>query len=205
VIPAYNWHHCKSLFSVEIPHNVIEINKGAFYNCYCLRNVAIPANADVGYNIFIEEGMTPISDLRQLFGNSNARVIAALQHQCDRLTIHKLVYHLSYRKGVLQILITAINMTSGQRLTLNSILDPTGNEQLSSTCRMSACRFCCPNGDILCRVGDCRDTSLVMSPTQEKSCRQGVQNDTTFDDSQGIPDMSVILWLLFELKHKTLW
>ena len=25
---------------------------------------------------------------------------------------------------------------------------------LSSTCRMSACRFCCPNGDILCRVGD---------------------------------------------------
>ena len=22
--------------------------------------------------------------------------------------------------------------------------------ELSSTCRMSACRFCCPNGDILC-------------------------------------------------------
>ena len=115
VIPAYIWHHCKSLFSVEIPHKLIEINKGAFYNCYCLRNVAIPANADVGYNIFIEEGMTPISDLRQLFGNSNARIIAALQHQFDRLTIHKLVYYLSYHEGVLQILITAINMTSGQR------------------------------------------------------------------------------------------
>ena len=31
----------------------------------------------------------------------------------------------------------------------------------------------------------CRDTSLVMSQTQEKSCRQGVQNDTTFDDMSG--------------------
>ena len=42
---------------------------------------------------------------------------------------------------------------------------------LSSTCRMSACRFCCPNGDILCRVGDMlrhvaghvADTRKVMS------------------------------------------
>jgi len=37
---------------------------------------------------------------------------------------------------------------------------------------------------------------------KKMSCRQGVQNDTTFDDCQGIPDMSVISWLLFELKHK---
>jgi hypothetical protein len=54
------------------------------------------------------------------------------------------------------------------------------NPMLSQLCRMSACRFCCPNSDILCRVGD-------MSPTcfghvgDTTRCRvgQGVQNDTT--------------------------
>ena len=37
---------------------------------------------------------------------------------------------------------------------------------LSSTCRMLACRFCRPNGDILCRVGDMSRHVLVMSPTR---------------------------------------
>ena len=66
-----------------LPKDVTEIGNGALTSCYCLRNVAIPANADVGYNIFIEEGMTPISDLWQLFGNSNVGIIDALQHRLN--------------------------------------------------------------------------------------------------------------------------
>jgi hypothetical protein len=42
---------------------------------------------------------------------------------------HKLVYYQSYNQGVLQDLIAAINMKLGQRRTLCSKLDPTGNQQ----------------------------------------------------------------------------
>ena len=44
--------------------------------------------------------------------------------------------------------------------------DSDADQPLSSTCRMSACRFCCPNGDILCRVGDMSRHVSVMSPTR---------------------------------------
>ena len=37
---------------------------------------------------------------------------------------------------------------------------------------------------------------------KKMSCRQGVQNDMTFEDMSGIPNMLVISWSLFELKHK---
>ena len=124
-IPAFILQGCKSLFSVEIPNNVTEIRSGALENCYCLRNVAIPANADVGYNIFIYDEMT---DLRQLFG-SIAEIIRMLQHRFDELPIHSIVYYQSYNQGVLQNLIAAINMESGQHRTLRSKLDPTGNQQ----------------------------------------------------------------------------
>jgi len=54
-----------------------------------------------------------------------------------------------------------------------------------------------------CRVGD-------MSVTCRRSCRRHGDiacrleclNDTTFDDMSGIPDISVISWLLFQPKHK---
>jgi hypothetical protein len=67
-------------------------------------------------------------DLFQLFG-SNAEIIRELQHRFDGLPIHKIVYYLSYHQGVLQRLIAAIDMRSGQRRTLRSKLNPTGNEQ----------------------------------------------------------------------------
>jgi hypothetical protein len=47
----------------------------------------------------------------------------------DYQSIHSLVYYQSYNQGVLQILLAAINMRSGQRRTLRSKLDPTGNQQ----------------------------------------------------------------------------
>jgi hypothetical protein len=89
--------------------------------------VAFPPDAVFDDDIFIErEGID--TDLQELFGNSNARIIHELQHRFDELPIHKLVYYLSYHQGVLQNLISAINMRSGQRQA-RSKQDLTGNQQ----------------------------------------------------------------------------
>jgi hypothetical protein len=68
------------------------------------------------------------TDLQLLFG-SDLEIISALQHRFDGLPIHRIVYYQSYYQGVLQILIAAMNMRSGQSRTLRSKLDPTGNQQ----------------------------------------------------------------------------
>jgi hypothetical protein len=79
--------------------------------------VAFPPTAVIGHGIFIQQGMTTISDLQQLF-DSEAQIIAALQLRFHGLPIHKIIYYQSYHQGLLQILVAAI----GQ-------LDPTGNQQ----------------------------------------------------------------------------
>ena len=116
------------MFSLEIPENMREIGNYAFYNCYCLRNIAFPPNAVFGNNICFYEGSDTLTDLHLLFG-SNAEIIRELQHRFDGLPIHKLVYYLSYHQGGLQILTAAIIMRLGQHGTLCSKLDPTGNQQ----------------------------------------------------------------------------
>ena len=126
VIPDHMLYGCRATFSLELPETVIEIENYAFSNCYCLRNVAFPPNAVFDKNILNGDDMT---DLRRLFGNSNGRIISALQHRFDGLPIHRIVYYQSYNQGVLQNLIPAINMRSGQRRTLRSKLNPTGNQQ----------------------------------------------------------------------------
>jgi hypothetical protein len=85
--------------------------------------VALPPDAVFG-NIFLLTGM----DLYQLFG-SIAEIMRALQHRFDGLPIHRLVYYQTYHEEVLQNLIATINMRSGQRRTLRSKLDATGNQQ----------------------------------------------------------------------------
>jgi hypothetical protein len=116
VIPNGILAGCKSLFSVEIPHNVTGINDGAFCNCYCLRNVAFRPYAVIGDNIFGGQSGIQLYALYQLFG-SEAAIIWGLQHRFDRLPIHSLVYYQSYYQEVLQNLIAAIK------------LDTTGNQQ----------------------------------------------------------------------------
>jgi hypothetical protein len=133
MIPDKLLEGCKSMFSLELPEIITEIKGWTFYRCYSLRNVAIPPNAVIGDDrIFVDEDMEAntgeISDLLQLFG-SELEIISALQHRFDRLPIHRLVYYLSYHQGVMQILLEAINMRSGQRRTLRSKLNPTGNQQ----------------------------------------------------------------------------
>jgi hypothetical protein len=124
---------CTTMFSLELPEDVTEIGRSAFSLCYCLRNVAIPTNAIIGDDrIFVDEDMEAnndeMTDLLLLFG-SELEIIRELEHRFDRLPIHRLVYYQSYYQGVLQILLEAINMRSGQRRTLRSKLDPTGNQQ----------------------------------------------------------------------------
>jgi hypothetical protein len=109
---------CKSIFSVEISDNVTEIRDYAFYNCYCLRNVAFPPNAVIDNDI-----LSKATDLLQLFG-SIAEIIRNLKLRFDRLPIHSLVYYQSYNQGVLQSLIAAVNMRSGRFW-----VDPTGNQR----------------------------------------------------------------------------
>jgi hypothetical protein len=123
-------YNCKSTFSLELPETVIEIGNGALACCYCLRNVAFPPNAVIDDQIFIGRHIIDtVTDLQQLFGNSNAGIIRALQHRFDGLPIHSIVYYQSYHQGVPHNLIAVINMRSDQRRTLRSKLDPTGSQQ----------------------------------------------------------------------------
>jgi hypothetical protein len=119
---------CKSMFSLELSKNVRRIGYHAFHHCYCLRNVAFPPNAVFDDDIFGGQGSFEQCDLYQLFG-SIAEIMRALQRRFDGLPIHSIVYYQSYHQGVLQRLIAAINMRSGQNPTLRSTLDPTGNQQ----------------------------------------------------------------------------
>jgi hypothetical protein len=128
-IPLRMLSDCRSMFSIELPYHVAEIRRQALAYCYCLRNVAFPPNSVIDDHIFIDEAINKITDLRLLFGNSNARIIRELMHRFDGLLIHSLVYYQSYHQGVLHNLIAAINMRLGQRRTLRSMLDPTGNQQ----------------------------------------------------------------------------
>jgi hypothetical protein len=117
------------MFSLELSENMREIRNAAFKNCYCLRNVAFPANAVLGDRIFIDEdSATNQYDLQQLFG-SIAEIIRQLQHRFDGLPIHSIVYYQSYNQGVLQILIAAMNSRWGHCWSLCSKLDPTGNRR----------------------------------------------------------------------------
>jgi hypothetical protein len=129
VIPDHMLNCCNLIFSVELSDNVTEIEEQAFFNCSCLRNVAIPPNAVCGDDVFINEGVDINTDLTELFGNSNARIIWELQHRFIGLPIHRLVYYQSYNQGVLQILIAAINIRSGQSRLLRPKQNPTGNQR----------------------------------------------------------------------------
>jgi hypothetical protein len=110
VIPDSMLFNCKAIFSVEISHDATEIHAFAFSDCCCLRIVAFPTNAVLGYKIFLEQGN--YSDLQELFG-SQERIMIELQHRFDGLPIHELVYYQSYHQRVLQILIATIKSSQG--------------------------------------------------------------------------------------------
>jgi hypothetical protein len=117
------------MFSLELSEHIRKIENYAFFNCYCLRNVAFPPNSVFGgIEIFIEEDVNVMTDLQRLFG-SNANITREILHRFDELPIHSIVYYQSYHEGVLQRLVAAINTRSGRGRTLRSKLNPTGNIQ----------------------------------------------------------------------------
>jgi hypothetical protein len=126
VIPDRLLYWC-NIFSLELPENITEILDGAFYKCFCLRNVAFPPNAVFEYN-YIYNIFDEATDLLLLFG-SDAEIFRELQHRFDELPIHCIVYYQTYYHGVLQILIDAMNTRSDPRQTLHTQLNPTGNQQ----------------------------------------------------------------------------
>jgi hypothetical protein len=74
---------------------------------------------------------------------------------------------------------------------------------LSALCRMSACRFVCPNADMLCRVGDMSATcSGHVCDLQECRVGKGVQNDTT---CRLFPTCRPTYRHTIQLKHKNVW
>jgi hypothetical protein len=64
VIPVSMLYNCNSTFSVKISEDVTEIRSYAFRYCHCLRNVAFPPDAVIGYDI-----LPDATDLLQLFGS----------------------------------------------------------------------------------------------------------------------------------------
>jgi hypothetical protein len=75
-------------------------------------------------------------------------------------------------------------------------------KKLSQLCRMSACRFCCPNSDILCRVGDMSPTCFChVGDTTRCRVGQGVQNDTTCRLFPTCRLNVVVLCHAIQLKH----
>ena len=79
-------------------------------------------------------------------------------------------------------------------------------KHLSPLCRMSACRFCCPNGDILCRVSDMSQHVAGHVATRRWSCRRHKKmscrleclNNTIFDDMSGdsrhVGNFLIVVW-----------
>jgi hypothetical protein len=116
LIPGRMLFGCLSIFSLELPQNLMKIHNYAFFSCSCLRNLAFPPDAVFGRSI-----VGNMTDLQRLFG-SELEIIRELQHRFDGLPIHRLMYYLSYNHGVLQNLIAVINMRSGH-------MDPIGNQQ----------------------------------------------------------------------------
>jgi hypothetical protein len=108
IIPEEVLRECTTMFSLEIPESTRKIEKNAIRESYCLRNVAFHPYADFADYTFFDA-----TDLQLLFG-SDARIIRELRHRFDRLPIHEIVYYQSYNQGVLQNLVAAIYLRSGQ-------------------------------------------------------------------------------------------
>ena len=125
---------CNSMYSLELPESIVLVEghphleddeegyNGALKMCHSLRNVAIPANAEVREGAF--ESCT---DLQMIIGLAEEDIVHELKHRFDHLPIHKMIYYQSYN----------VNLTANQLNSITDIrisrrrskLDPTGKQQ----------------------------------------------------------------------------
>ena len=85
-IPRGMLCNCQSLFSLEVPANIIQVEGNAFSYCHSLRNVALVMNTAVEGQAFQN-----CLDLLHIFGTEEA-IVNALQNRFYGLLIHSRVY-----------------------------------------------------------------------------------------------------------------
>jgi len=116
--------------SVELPESIVLVQgpleeggfNGALKNCHSLRNVSIPASAEVEEGAF--EGCT---DLQVIFGLVEEVLVHELKHRFDNLPIHKMIYYQSFDNNLTA---NQLNSTMDIRISRRrSKLDPTGKQQ----------------------------------------------------------------------------
>ena len=116
--------------SVELPESIVLVQgpleeggfNGALMNCHSLRNVSIPASAEVEEGAF--EGC---ADLQVIFGLVEEDIVHALKHRFDNLPIHKMIYYQSFDNNLTS---NELNSTMDIRISRRrSKLNPTGKQQ----------------------------------------------------------------------------
>ena len=109
----------QSLFSLEMPDNIRQVDCHAFRRCRSLRNVALASNTVVQEWTAFSECL----DLLQLFYSEEA-IVNALKNRFDGLQIHCCIYYLSYHHTI-----TTDEFLNSIVTGENGELDPTGLQQ----------------------------------------------------------------------------
>jgi len=99
-----------------------------------------------------------------------------------------------YKQSLLHFWYTYVHITIATRFNNESIIA----YKLSLLCRMSACRFCCQTAAFCVVSATCRDTSLVMSQTQENVVWAGCPKQHEFEDMSGdsrhVGNFVIVVW-----------
>jgi len=121
-IPRKMLLECRSMFSIELPEDVTEIEESALHNCISLRNVALHPNNIIYGNTF--QGCTKLSTIPTI--GEGYGLIYELKIRFDTLPIHKMIYYQSYNNLTVEQLNEATTM---KKRILGSKFNPTGNLQ----------------------------------------------------------------------------
>ena len=125
-IPDSMLHICRSMFSLELPKNIIQVERYAFGLFYSLRNVSLSPDTEVVLQGAYGGGhsFSDCRDLLQIFDTDEAIVIA-LQNRFNRLPIHGKTYFKSYHNTMTDEEIQNASMIGKH----GDKLDPTGLQQ----------------------------------------------------------------------------
>jgi hypothetical protein len=112
------FHSCQRLFSLELPEDIIQVERYACWFCFSLRNIALASNTNVGMMAFSD-----CLDLLQIFDTEEA-IANALKRRFDGLPIHCWIYYISYHHTM-----TTEEFLHSIVIGENEELNPTGLQQ----------------------------------------------------------------------------
>jgi hypothetical protein len=107
---------CRSMFSLELSKQIIQVEQHAIGSCMSLRNISLAFNTVVDNRAFHY-----CVDLLYVFGTSEA-IVNALKIRFVKLPLHSKMYYISYYPVVLEEIRNIIMSENGD-------LDPTGLHQ----------------------------------------------------------------------------